>query len=88
MGRIEQWVKVKPGAIKKFLEEHDISESCLSGGLYLDEERLNFILTTDKVDLIDAKMLTRFCYRKNINGILEFADERQKRYVFKQARAW
>ena len=84
----EERVKVKPGAIKKFLEDNDISESCLSGGLYLDEERLNFILTTDSVDLIDAKMLTRFCYEKNIDDILEFENDYQRRRVFKAARAW
>lgn len=88
MWRTRHWIKVKQGAIKKFLEENDIDESCLAGGLYLDEDRLNFILTTDKVDLIDAKVLTRFCDEENIDSILEFKNDLQKRFIILEARAW
>lgn len=84
----EKKVKVKKGAIKEFLSEKNISESCLSGGLYLDEDRLRYILTTNSVDLIDAKMLTRFCGEKNIDSILEFASPLQRRFVIQEARAW
>lgn len=88
MGFSEQRIKVKPGAIKAFLEKHGISEDCLAGGLYLDKDRLDYILTTDSVDLIDAKMLTKFCYEENIDEILEFSSHLQKRFVIMEARAW
>ena len=84
----ETRIKVKAGAIKAFLSENDISEDCLAGGLYLDEERLKYILTTDSVDLIDAKMLTKFCYEENIDEILEFSSDMQRRVVILEARAW
>ena len=76
------------GAIKAFLSKHHISEDCLCGGLYLDKDRLEYILSTDSVDLIDAKMLTRFCYEKNIDGILEFASPLQRWFVIQEARVW
>lgn len=88
MVRINQIVKVKPNAIIEFLDKRNISEIRLSGGLYLDKDRLNFILTTGAVNLVDAKMLTRFCYEQNIDSVLEFTSHRQKRFVIKAARAW
>lgn len=88
MKNVEERVKVRPGSIKNFLKNHGISESCLAGGLYLNEERLKFILNTDSVDMIDAKMLTRFCYEKHIDSILEFNSPIQRRQVIMEARAW
>jgi hypothetical protein len=88
MGHSEQRIKVRPGAIRAFLSKHGISEDCLCGGLYLDEDRLNYILTTDSVDLIDAKMLTKFCYEENIDEVLEFSSDMQRRHVILEARAW
>ena len=88
MGFSEQRIKVKPGAIKAFLENHGISEDCLAGGLYLDKDRLAYILTTDSVDIIDAKMLTKFCYEENIDEVFEFSSDMQRRSVILEARAW
>ena len=88
MGFPKGRIKVKPGAIKAFLSENDISADCLSGGLYLDKDRLNYLLTAKTIDSIDAKMLTRFCYEKNIDNILEFKSLKQRWSVIEAARAW